>query len=173
MFARLIQWMNGAGVIGIFALTFLICADITGRTVFARPISGVTEIVSLALVASVFLQLAYAIHRARLMRVEMVLGPLEGNRPELASDWQIFLTLAGAALFILIAVGEWPDLVRAWRTDEFAGAEGLFKVQVWPIKLLVVAGSACAALELLRQLSLHVRRSLASPAKRARWLTPL
>ncbi|HLF09665.1 MAG TPA: TRAP transporter large permease subunit, partial [Gammaproteobacteria bacterium] len=46
-------------------------------------------------------------------------------------------------------------------------------VQVWPIKLLVVAGSAAAALELLRQLSLHLRRSLASPAKRMRWLTPV
>jgi tripartite ATP-independent transporter DctM subunit len=163
--------MNGAGVIGIFALTFLICADITGRTVFDRPISGVTEIVSLALVGCVFLQLAYAIYAARLMRVEMVLGPLAQNHPELASDWHVFLTAVGAALFILIAIGEWPDFARAWRTDEFAGAEGLFKVQVWPIKFLVVAGSVVAALELLRQLLTHLRRSLASPARQSRWLS--
>ncbi len=57
LFAKLILWMNGAGVIGIFALMFLICADITARTVFDDPIRGVTEIVSLSLVACVFLQL--------------------------------------------------------------------------------------------------------------------
>jgi tripartite ATP-independent transporter DctM subunit len=165
--------MNGAGVIGVFALTFLICADITGRTVFDRPIAGVTEIVSLTLVACVFLQLAYAIHRARLMQVEMVLAPLQQSRPAIASDWQIFLTAVGAALFVVIVIGEWPDFVRAWRTDEFAGAEGLFKVQVWPIKLLVVAGCAAAAFELLRQLYAHARRSIASRAERLRWLTPV
>jgi tripartite ATP-independent transporter DctM subunit len=173
LFARLIQWMNGAGVIGVFALTFLICADITGRTVFDRPIAGVTEIVSLTLVACVFLQLAYAIHRGRLMQVEMVLAPLQRNRPAIASDWQIFLTAAGVALFVVIVIGEWPDFVRAWRTDEFAGAEGLFKVQVWPIKLLVVAGCAAAAFELLRQLYAHARRCVASRAERLRWLTPV
>ena len=35
LFANTIRWMNHAGVVWIFALTFLICADITGRTVFA------------------------------------------------------------------------------------------------------------------------------------------
>ena len=90
MFARLILWMNGAGVLGVFLLTFLICADIVGRTVFDRPILGVTEIVSLSLVAFVFLQLPYAIAQRRLMRVEMAVGPLaiprwSGCRPTRAA----------------------------------------------------------------------------------------
>ena len=149
--------MNGAGVLGVFLLTFLICADIIGRTVFDRPILGVTEIVSLSLVAFVFLQLPYAVARRRLMRVEMVVGPLERARPALARDWEVALALIGAALFTLIAIGEAPDFLRAWRTAEFAGVEGLFKVPVWPIKLIVVAGSAAAALALLGQIAGYAR----------------
>jgi len=169
----LVRAMNAAGVVWVFALTFLICADITGRTVFASPIAGVTEMVSLSLVGCVFLQLAHAVHRGRLMQVEMVLGPLAASRPALASDWQIFLTAASAAIFALIAVGAWPDFVTAFRTSEFAGVEGIFKIQVWPVKGLLVAGSAAAALEMLRRLAIQIRHSLASAFDARRALAPL
>jgi len=66
-----VTWMNGAGVVWIFALMFLITADIVGRAAFGHPIAGVTEMVSLSLVACVFLQLGHAVLRGRLMRVEM------------------------------------------------------------------------------------------------------
>jgi tripartite ATP-independent transporter DctM subunit len=157
----------------VFTLMFLICADIIGRTVFDKPIAGVTEMVSLSLVACVFLQLGYAVQRRRLMRVEILLGPLERRRPTLASDWQGLLAIAGSALFALIAVGAWPDFLRAWQTSEFAGVEGIFKIQVWPIKLLIVVGSGVAALELVRQMLLHVRGTLAGARDLRRWLTPL
>src|SRR5512134_1213963 len=87
LFATLITLLNAAGVVWVFALMFLICADITARTVFDRPIAGVTEMVSLSLVASVFLQLAHAVLHGRLMRVEMFIGPLERNHPVAASAW--------------------------------------------------------------------------------------
>src|SRR5690606_293444 len=86
-FDRIILLMNGAGVVWVFALTFLICADILGRELFDRPIRGVTEIVSLSLVASVFLQLAFAVHRDRLTRAEVLLGPLDANAPKASRRW--------------------------------------------------------------------------------------
>ena len=55
-FATLVTWLNAAGVMWIFALMFLITADIIGRAAFNHPIAGVTEMVSLSLVACVFLQ---------------------------------------------------------------------------------------------------------------------
>ena len=75
LFAKLILWMNGAGVILVFALMFLICADITGRTVFDHPIAGVTEMVSLSLVACVFLST-----RPELPSREWLTGLLMRNR---------------------------------------------------------------------------------------------
>ncbi|WP_428099820.1 TRAP transporter large permease subunit [Candidatus Rariloculus sp.] len=151
-FTNLVAWMNGAGVVWVFALMFLICADITGRTVFDSPIRGVTEMVSLSLVACVFLQIAYAIYRSRLTRAEVVVGKVQAHQPVLASDWTAVLLGVGCLMFVLLAVGAWPDFMRAFRTGEFAGVEGMFTVQVWPIKLLLVGGAAVAALECLRQL---------------------
>lgn len=149
-FTAVIGWMNGAGVVWVFALMFLICADILGRTVFDSPIRGVPEMVSLSLVACVFLQLANAVHQERLTRAEVLLERLERRDPVLAGDWVAVMALVAAGLLVLIAVGEWPDFVRAFRTREFAGVEGLFTVQVWPIKLLLLFGAAVAALECLR-----------------------
>src|SRR5258706_6731705 len=74
-FAMFVTWMNGAGVVWIFALMFLITADIVGRAAFGHPLAGVTEMVSLSLVACVFLQLGHAALRGRLMQVEMVVEP--------------------------------------------------------------------------------------------------
>ena len=64
-FATLVGVLNAAGVVWVFALMFLICADIAARTLFDDPIAGVTEMVSLSLVACVFLQLAHAVLHGR------------------------------------------------------------------------------------------------------------
>jgi C4-dicarboxylate transporter DctM subunit len=155
-FVRLISLMNGAGVVWIFGLTFLICADITGRTVFDSPVRGVPEIVSLSLVASVFLQLAYAIHQARLTRADVLISKVESQNQRLGRDWRAVIGLVGMALFSLIAIGMWPDFLRAFSTREFAGVEGIFTIQVWPIKFLVVLGAVAAAIECLRRTVEHL-----------------
>jgi C4-dicarboxylate transporter DctM subunit len=146
-FVRLISLMNGAGVVWFFALTFLICADILGRTLFDRPIRGVAEMVSLSLVAAVFLQLAYAIHQRRLTRAEFLSARIRARDPKLASDWDGVLVIVGLLMSLAIAIGMWPDFIRAFVTKEFAGVQGLFAIQVWPIKLLVFLGSIVAAVE--------------------------
>src|SRR5512134_3268037 len=105
LFATLITWLNGAGVVWVFALMFLICADITARTLFDNPIAGVTEMVSLSLGASVFLQLGNAVMGGRLMRVEMFVTPLQAKRPTLANDWHMLLCAVGIAMLAVIAVG--------------------------------------------------------------------
>jgi tripartite ATP-independent transporter DctM subunit len=151
-FATLVGALNAAGVVWVFALMVLISADITARTVFDDPIAGVTEMVSLSLVACVFLQLAHAVLGGRLMRVEMFLTPLAQRAPAAARAWDALFALLGLGLAAALLLGSWPDLVSAWATSEFAGVEGIFTMPVWPIKLLIVAGSGLAGVELARQL---------------------
>ncbi len=146
-FVRLISLMNGAGVVWFFALTFLICADIVGRAVFDSPIRGVAEMVSLSLVASVFLQLAFAIHQQRLTRAEFLLDRFEARDPKLAHDWNGVVAVVGLAMSFIIAIGILPDFLRAFATREFAGVEGIFVIRVWPIKLIIFLGAAVAACE--------------------------
>jgi C4-dicarboxylate transporter, DctM subunit len=166
LFAKLVGVLNAAGVVWVFALMFLIGADITARTAFDDPIAGVTEMVALSLVACVFLQLAHAVLEGRLMRVEMFLTPLERRFPATASAWRALFALLGLVLLTALVLGSWPDLVSAWRTSEFAGVEGIFTVPVWPIKLLIVAGSGVAGIEFARQLA-----RAGSGADRNGWLT--
>jgi tripartite ATP-independent transporter DctM subunit len=108
-----------------------------------------------------------------LTRAEVLVRKLEQRSPALAEDWYAVLAAVACVLFALTAAGMWPDFVRAVRTSEFAGVEGLFTIRVWPIKFLVVAGAAVAALECLRFLLVCRRRSSdlrAAGATGRRWL---
>ena len=83
-----IQCLNAAGVVWVFALMFLICADIVARTMFDNPIAGVTEMVSMSLVATVFMQLPHAVRSGRLTRTELLIDYLESSSPVAASGFQ-------------------------------------------------------------------------------------
>ena len=144
--------MNGAGVVWIFALMFLICADITGRTLFDSPLQAVPEIVALSLIACVFLQLAFAASMGRLTRAEILIAHLRRERPVAALSFETLFALLGAAVLSLLAAGAWPDFWRAFRTGEFVGVEGIYTLPITPIKLIVVIGSVAAALGFLTQL---------------------
>ncbi len=164
-FASFVRVLNAAGVVWVFALMFLIAADIAARTVFDDPIAGVTEMVSLSLVACVFLQLAHAVLLGRLMHVEMFLAPLSRSAPAAASAWRALFALLSIGVLAALVLGSWPDLASAWTTSEFAGVEGIVTIPVWPIKLLIVAGSGLAGVALMRQLA-----SAAQSAERSGWL---
>jgi len=60
--------MNAVGTVWILALMLLISADVIGRAAFAHPIAGVPEMVSLAILGIVFLQLANTLGVGRLKR---------------------------------------------------------------------------------------------------------
>src|SRR5690606_15269868 len=96
---------------------------------------------------------AFAAHRDRLTRAEVLLGRLDAHAPSTAWRWRLVMAAVGAVLFVLTAVGEWPDMVRAFMTSEFAGVEGQFTISVWPIKAIIVLGSLVAAIVYFRQLA--------------------
>ena len=148
--------MNGAGVVWVFALTFLICADIAGRTLFDSPLQAVPEIVALSLIACVFLQLAFAVDGARLTRADIFLSQIRRRSDSTAGGLERFFAIAGALVLLAMAAGAWPDFVRALRTAEFVGVEGIYTLPITPIKFIVVLGAVTAALSYL--LSLGVSR---------------
>ncbi len=144
--------MNGAGVVWVFALVFLICADITGRTLFGRPLQAVPEIVALSLIACVFLQLAFAATMGRLTRADILLGYLKQRHPVTALSFERLFSIIGATILLTMAAGAWPDFWRALQTHEFVGVEGIYTLPITPIKLIVVIGSVVAACGFIAQL---------------------
>ncbi|HMB72987.1 MAG TPA: TRAP transporter large permease subunit [Gammaproteobacteria bacterium] len=151
-FENVMRWMNGAGVVWVFAIMFMICADIVGRNLFDSPIAFVPEAVALSLVGCVFLQLAFAVHENKLTRAEFLIARVAVSHPGFANGWYAVMAVMAAAIFALMTIGAWPDFTRAFATSEFAGVEGIFKISVWPIKLIIVIGAAVTALECVLQL---------------------
>ena len=70
----LISVMNSIGTAWVFVLLIIINLDIGGRAIFNHPIRGVPEIVSLSIVACVFLQIAHTLkvvaeHRGNILNI--------------------------------------------------------------------------------------------------------
>ena len=125
----------------IFAIMALVCADIFMRNVFNAPISGVAEFIALSVPACVFLQLPAAIAQRRLLRVELIIGPIERQRPRLAAVFNLVFSLVGMFLFWKILTWAWPDIVKSYSGAEFSGVQGVYEIPVWPFKLMLIVGS--------------------------------
>ena len=111
-----------------FILTFIIVADIVGRSVFDAPVYGVREVVMNSIVMIVFLQAGYAIRSRSMLRADFLaqkFPPLFG-RVVLAFGY-----LLGAAFFLMILVGGWDMAVHSWVAGEYEG-EGALRVPAWP-----------------------------------------
>ncbi len=152
LFVRLTSLTNSAGTLWIFALTFLICADVAARNFFNSPISGAAEMVGYSLVGAVYLQLPYALHSGRFTRAVVVIDSLARNRPVAAAVFNAFFSILGIVVFALIARGALSKLIEAWPDLKF-GNEGTFAILVWPLRAIILGGAALTAIEYLNQLN--------------------
>lgn len=144
-FALLTRTMNAVGSVWIVALMVLVVADVVGRDLFARPLRGVTELLSLSIVGIVFLQLADTLRAGRITRAEVLLERLRRARPRLAHLAVAAYDLAGAGLLATILWASWGPFVESVRMGEYVGAVGDFTAPTWPVRLVIVAGSAVTA----------------------------
>lgn len=140
----LTQAFNVAGSLLILGLMLLIGADVAGRNILGQPVPGVPELVSLSIVAIVFLQVPQALRKGRIARSEALLALLP--RPASRAVQTLF-DLAGVAAVTVIVWTTWPILLRAWERGEFVGAIGDITFPIWPVKLCILAGGALLALQ--------------------------
>lgn len=146
-FTALTSIMNGIGSLMIIAITLLICSDIIGRTFFGRPVPGVAEIVSLSILAIVFLQLGHAIQADALARTEIFQSMISGKYPRASAFLKATFYFVAALLFAALLYGSWAKLVDAWVTSEHIGVYGISAIPVWPVRVVVVLGSAVVTLQ--------------------------
>lgn len=144
---RVLGGMNALGSAWIFVLMILINIDAGGRTWFAAPMNGVVEMVELTLVAIVFLQLGDATRHGRLTRSDGFFRLVERRWPAVGRWLGAAFELCGLAFMAIVLWGGVPILAEAWREDFYVGTEGIFTAPVWPVKLIVVIGSALMAVQ--------------------------
>lgn len=161
--------MNSVGTLWIFALMFLICADVAGRYLFSAPIKGAAEMVGYSIVTAVFLQMASTLRAGRFTRVEMLIEPLEARRPAAGHAFNAVYHLVGAAVFALITWGTWPKLADAWAYDEITGTPGVFVFLIWPFLAVIVLGAAVTGVEFLLQFVRSAARAAGAWRTHAQW----
>jgi len=143
----LTQALNVVGTLLIVGLMLLIGADVIGRGVFSAPISGVPELVSLSIVAIVFLQVPQALRAGRFTRSDAVLGWLKLRRPRIAHWLELTFDITAILLLAALLYASWPLFVKAWEANTFVGAVGDFTAPVWPVKLVIVIGTVMLMLQ--------------------------
>lgn len=159
-FHRLTGAMNAVGTLGIFGLMVLISADVIGRGLFNAPIRGVIEILSLSIVSIVFLQLADTLRAGRFTRADVLLARLNKTSPRLSRLLQAVFHLTGAFLLFVLAWASWSYFLESWDNTEYLGAIGDFQARLWPMRLIIVVGSACAGLTFLMLAHADLRAAL-------------
>ncbi|MGI9356806.1 MAG: TRAP transporter small permease subunit [Rhizobiaceae bacterium] len=143
----LTQALNVVGTLLIVGLMLLIGADVVGRGAFSAPISGVPELVSLSIVAIVFLQVPQALRAGRFTRSDAVLGWLQNRRPSIARSLEVAFDIIAILLLAALLYAAWPLFVKDWEANTFVGAVGDFTAPVWPVKLVIVIGTVMLMLQ--------------------------
>ncbi len=134
------QALNVAGSLLILGLVLLVGADVAGRNLAGAPISGVPELVTLSIVAIVFLQAPQALRAGRFTQTEAVLGTLRRRAPGIAKALETFFDLIAMGVIGVVVYATWPLFVRAWTRNDFIGALGDFTAPTWPVKATILIG---------------------------------
>ena len=144
----------------IFVIMLAVVADILGRFLFNSPISGVTELVTMSVVALLYMQLAYTLRSGGMTRSDAVLRRLIARRPRIGHLLAIVFCCAGAGLMAAIMSGAWPKWIKAYDNDFYVGVVGVFTFPDWPRLLIVFIGCGLTGLQFL---------ILAAESARAMW----
>ena len=135
--ARLVHLLLAVAALLAFSLSFLVVADVIGRTFFNKPVKGTPEIVSMSIVIITFLLAGYAVQSRSMIHTDVLVDSL-GTRGRLLSS--LLTGVLGVAFFGLIVWGSYEPALHAWVSGEFEG-EGALRVPVWPARIVVLLGA--------------------------------
>lgn len=136
--------LNVIGTLLIVLIMLLVNADVIGRGMFNSPVSGVPEMVSMSIVAIVFLQIAQTFAKGKLTQTDAILGFVEKRAPRVRIFMDIVFAIAASALIWQILAASTPLFRKAWVRNTYEGTIGDFTAPIWPVKLIILIG--CAAL---------------------------
>ncbi len=153
---RVLDWATqGANILGtvlIVALVVIICVDVIGRETIGVPLSGVPEMMTLSIVAIVFLQVPQAFKAGRLTRSDGLIRALQHSSPRLVAGLESLFELLGALVVGTIIYAHWPILVRSIERGDFVGSVGNFTLPTWPVKLMILLGASLLFLQFLARI---------------------
>lgn len=148
-FEGLLSVLNSLGTVWIIVLMVVIDLDVIGRTAFTQPLPGVLELVTLSIVGIIFLQIGHTVRANRITKSDSLFKAGMRRWPRPVHALQALFHLGGAVLFIILFHASYPFLIDSWNSGEYEGIQGYVAYPVWPVRLIILIGSACAAVQYL------------------------
>ena len=140
---RLLEVINSIACFWIFILVILIAIDVFGRVFFNVPFKGTPELVSNSLIAITFLEIPYVLNKNQHVRTTVLLDRM---KPIAREIFEILAFTIGLAMFVLLILSSWSDLIKAIAIGEFEG-EGALRVPTYPTRAIIVFGSCLMIIE--------------------------
>ena len=136
----------------LFVVIALSCADIFGRYVLNRPVTGTLEVIEYAMVAIFFPGLAYI----QATRGNIVVGMLTQRlNPAVRTVIQAFALAVGVFAFILVVWQNWLQTVYYFHNGAYST---MLRIPQYPFRFVVVVGAFFVGLEMLIQLVQTIAR---------------
>jgi TRAP-type mannitol/chloroaromatic compound transport system permease small subunit len=138
---------NNLGSLVILAMTFAVVADVTGRYLFNSPINGTAEMVTISVVAILYMQLSYTLRSGRMTRSDAFHARVVRSRPKLGSVLELLFNVGGVCLAAAIMMGAWPKFLTAWREGFYVGVIDVFTFPEWPLLFIIFFGCGLTGLQ--------------------------
>lgn len=163
LFKRYLDWftefLNFLGAALIVLVMLLVNADVLSRSLFDKPVPGVPELVSISIVAIVFLQIAHAFRKGRFTRATAIPDFIGKYSMRLRASLELLLCMGAGFIMLQLLLASWPLFIKAWSRNSYKGAIGNFTVPDWPVKLIILIGCVTLIAQILA-LALRSARSI-------------
>ena len=136
------QTCNVAGTFLIIFVMVIVNIDVIGRELFLVPVAGVPMMVSMSIVAIVFLQTPQTFKQGRLTQNSAILDTIGKKSPAARLGTEIIFSTAAFYLILQIFVATVPLFKKAWVRNTYEGIIGDFTAPIWPIKFIILLGCA-------------------------------
>lgn len=150
-FFRLESRLNFAGGIIIFLLVALTVVNVLGRWLFNLPVSGYIDWIEQAMAFFAFMGIAYCQRVGAHIRMDILIGKIQGRIKWLAEFISCVLMLVVTLLLV------YGSSLHAWRAFDIGDSSMDIGLPTWPAKLIVPLALCILALRLAMQLWAYSR----------------
>jgi len=161
-YGRLLRGCGLVSSIATFVMMLLVVANVLGRYLFNRPLTGTLEFTESLLVIIIFLSVALTQYDGGHIRVNLLTRRLPKR---VARGLTVVAMLAGCAFFTWCAYAAWLFAAQSYSFNEQEWGEVVFPL--WPMKFVVFVGIAMLALQFLLDAIAETMMPIAADDERA------
>ena len=143
-YGLLLRAMGLISAVSTFLMMALVVANIFGRYLLNKPLTGTLEFTESLLVLIIFLSVALTQYDGGHIRVTLLTRRLP---KAWAQALNVFCMLAGAAFFTWCAYAAWKFAAQSFSFNEQEWGTVVFPL--WPVKFVVFAGILMLAVQFL------------------------